>query len=140
MSFSGSLRAECATGHSNISVACLRQPRARLQPRLHISSPVTNGSPDLHVLRPFAEQPPFTQAAEAHVQVVGNLTFGHHLDFRLLRSERWFRWPLGDNRFWLATGQPFQFGDPQVEPFDFLEGDQVHFTQEFDDLGLVWGP
>jgi hypothetical protein len=30
----------------------------------------------------------------------------------------------------------FQFDDPHVEPFDFFEGDQVDFTQEFNDLGL----
>jgi hypothetical protein len=31
-----------------------------------------------------------------------------------------------------------QFDNPHVEPFDLLKGDQVDFTQEFDDLGLGW--
>ncbi len=32
----------------------------------------------------------------------------------------------------------FQFRNSHIEPFSFLEGDQVDFTQEFDDLGLGW--
>jgi len=31
----------------------------------------------------------------------------------------------------------FQFSNPQVEPFDFLEGDEVYFPQQFNNLGLV---
>jgi hypothetical protein len=30
-----------------------------------------------------------------------------------------------------------EFGNPQVEPFDFLEGEKVDFPEQFDDLGLV---
>lgn len=30
-----------------------------------------------------------------------------------------------------------QFCDPKVEPFDFFEGDQLNFSQNFDDLGLI---
>jgi hypothetical protein len=30
-----------------------------------------------------------------------------------------------------------QFSDPQIEAFDFFEGDQVYFTEEFDDPGLI---
>ena len=46
-------------------------------------------------------------------------------------------WPL----VWRWTFQGLavlvvQFDNPHVEPFDFFEGDQVYFTQEFDDLGL----
>jgi hypothetical protein len=51
------------------------------------------------------------------------------------------RWPLDYFRFgWRLSGTAFlafQFGDSQVEPFNLLEGDQVYFTQQFDDLGLV---
>jgi hypothetical protein len=30
-----------------------------------------------------------------------------------------------------------QFGNSHVESFDLVEGDQVYFTQKFDDPGLV---
>lgn len=31
----------------------------------------------------------------------------------------------------------FQFGHLQIEAFDFLDGDSVDFTEQFDDPGLV---
>ena len=45
---------------------------------------------------------------------------------------RWFGYGLFGDLAMLAL----QFDDPHIEPFDFLEGDQVDFTQEFNDLGL----
>ncbi len=48
-------------------------------------------------------------------------------------AARWLGdWPLD----WLAM-LALQFDNPHVEPFNFLEGDQVYFSQEFDDPGLV---
>jgi hypothetical protein len=43
-----------------------------------------------------------------------------------------------DDRFldWLAV-LVLKFDNPQVEPFDFFEGDQVYFSEEFDDPGLI---
>ena len=32
----------------------------------------------------------------------------------------------------------FQFGNPQVKPFDFLEGEEMNLSQKLDDLGLGW--
>ena len=113
------------------------QPRTRVQPRIHILSPVSNCSPDLCEPRSLTKQPPFAHDPDARVQVVGNLLFVHHLDLGTLRRERWLRWPLGNNGFGLAAGRAFQFGDPQVEPVNFLDGNQVNFTKEFDDLRLV---
>ena len=36
------------------------------------------------------------------------------------------------------AAEVLHFDNPQVEPFDCFESDQVDFTQEFDDLGLAW--
>ena len=37
----------------------------------------------------------------------------------------------------LVEAADSRIGNPQVEPFDFLEGEKVDFPEQFDDLGLV---
>lgn len=60
----------------------------------------------------------------------------------LLRSGRRVRrWLLDGCRFcwWLSrlASLAFQFGDAEIEAFDFVDRSQVSFPQKFDDLRLV---
>lgn len=117
----------------------LPQSFTRIEPRFHISTLVSNRRADLDEPWPLPKQPPSTDGRNAHVEKFCNLYVVQQ--FGLL-GERWrtFCCRIAGRRFdvWFFDLMAIlQFDDSQVEPFDFFEGDQVYFSQKFNDPGLV---
>ena len=119
---------------------------ARTEPRFDILPPISNGSADLQIFRAGAKQPPTTHAGDAQLDELCDLMFiqqfGRIGQKRLhgCRGDRtgFVGGGFGNWLFGCLAMLILQFDNTHVEPFDFLEGDQVYFTKQFDDLGLGW--
>jgi hypothetical protein len=59
-------------------------------------------------------------------------------EFGRIGHRRWLDWCRLDWREFLGRWFGYRLFGCVAMPFDFFEGDQVDFTQEFDDLGLGW--
>src|SRR5262249_18611174 len=119
--------------------------RTRVQPPLQVLPSVPNRRSDLHKLRPSTEESPSPNTGNAHLEEGSDLVLIHHfgrLGMRLspdgCRVDRWqlfLDW-LADLRCWLMAILVLQFGDPQIEPFNLLDCQQVNLSQKINDFRL----